>query len=267
MTKSPTLLSDLFINTRKEGAMNTRKGRVALHELVVRLNDWHVPFHDPAVVELQLKFCKEVQPDIIIIDEWHDFYLVSKYDTNPKRQQSLQDEIDVAGEYLKRLRKDCPKARIILLDSNHLDRLRKYLWSQARALSSLKALEISELLSLGDSKVEFKKDFTYKGVFYKHGTVVRKFSSYTAKGEFEKENMSGVSGHTHRLGVYYHTLRSGEYFWMESGCACKLDAEYIEGIANWQHGFSAVRYVDGQPHPILLPIRNGRIIWGDTIIS
>jgi len=236
-------------------------------ELLVRLNDLHIPFHDEKVVELQLKFCKELQPEIIIIDEWHDFYVVSKYDTNPKRHHALQEEIDIAEKYLARLRKYCPKARIILLDSNHLDRLRKYLWSMARALSSLKALEIEELLNLRKYNVEFKSDFTYKGVFYKHGTVVRKFSAYTAKGEFEKENMSGVSGHTHRLGLYFHTLRSGQYWWMESGCACKLDAEYIEGVANWQQGFSAVKYLNDKPYPVLIPTKDYQIIWGDKVIK
>lgn len=236
-------------------------------ERVIRLNDWHIPFEDERVVELELAFCKELQPEIIIIDEWHDFYVVSKYDTNPKRHHALQEEIDIAEKYLKRLRSYCPKARIILLDSNHLDRLRKYLWHQARALSSLRALDIEQLMNLREHRVEFKKDFTYKGVFYKHGTVVRKFSSYSAKGEFEKEDMSGVSGHTHRLGLYLQTTRAGDFFWMESGCACRKDAEYIEGIANWQSGFTMVEYLDDKPYPIVLPIIDYKIHWGDKVFK
>lgn len=236
-------------------------------ERIVRLNDWHIPFEDEKVVELQLAFCKEVQPEIIIIDEWHDFYLVSKYDTDPTRQNTLQEELDIAEQYLARLRRYCPKSRIILLDSNHLDRLRKYLWSQARALSSLKALEISHLLNLLKHRVEFMKDFTYKGVFYKHGTVVRRFSAYSAKGEFEKEQMSGNSGHTHRLGLYFHTSRAGDFFWMESGCGCRKDAEYIEGISNWQSGFTMVEYLDGKPYPVILPIIDYKIHWGDKTFT
>jgi hypothetical protein len=235
-------------------------------ELIVRLNDWHIPHQDLKAVELQLKFCREIQPNTIIIDEWHDFYEVSKYDKDPSRHDDLQNEIDEAERYIGRLRKYCPKARIILLDSNHLDRLRRYLWSEARALSSLRALNIDQLLNLEKYKVEFKKDFNYRGVFFKHGNVVRRFSAYSAKGEFEKEQMSGVSGHTHRLGLYFHTSRAGKYFWMESGCACRLDAEYIEGIANWQLGFSAVRFDEGEATPILIPIVDYKIHWGDKVI-
>lgn len=232
-------------------------------ELVVRLNDWHCPHEDSYVVNLQLKFCRETQPDCIVIDEWHDFYELSRYDKNPRKQLDLQLEIDVVENYLKKLRKFCPKSKIILLDSNHLDRLRKMLWRDARAFSSLKALDIEQLLNLKDHNIEFKKDWKHKGVLFKHGTVVRRYSSYSAKGEYEKEDMSGVSGHTHRLGLYFHTTRSKQSFWMESGCGCRLDAEYIDGVPNWQHGFSAVTFIDNEVFPHLIPINNKMLQWGD----
>lgn len=225
-----------------------------MRELIVRLNDFHIPYHDPRIVDIEFSYCKKQQPNIIIIDEWHDFYDLSKYDKDPSRVKDLQHELDIAERYMERLRRYCPRSRIILLNSNHLDRLRKYLWREAPALHSLRALNIEGLLNLKKHRIEYKELFIYKGVLFKHGNTVRKFSAYSAKGEFEKENMSGVSGHTHRLAMYFHTLRSGNYFWMESGCACKLDAEYIEGISNWQHGASQVTYINGVPHPKLLPI-------------
>lgn len=232
---------------------------------VVTLSDWHVPFHDTKVIELELSFCKEEQPKIIVLHELHDFYMVSKYDKDPSRQDSLQKEIDVVDKYLGRLRAYCPNSRIIMLDSNHLDRLRKYLWGKAPELHSLRELHIERLLGLEKHNIEFKDHFVYKKVLFKHGNIVRKFSGYSARGEFEKEGMSGVSGHTHRLGVYFHRLRGGSYVWIESGCACKLDAEYIEGIANWQHGFSIVAFDKKRRHfyPTVVPIINYRLDWGD----
>lgn len=236
-------------------------------ELLVRLNDLHFPFEDTQVVNLQLKFCKLTQPDIIVIDEWHDFYPLSRFDKNPKHVEDLQMELDIVENYIGKLRKNCPKARIILLDSNHLDRLRKYLWGDARALHSLRALDIEQLLNLEKHRIEFKKNWTHHGVLFKHGTVVRKFSAYSGKGEFEKENVSGVSGHTHRLGLYFHTTRAGMRFWIESGCACRLDPEYIDGVPNWQNGFSTVTFIDGTPFPQVLPIIDGTIVWGNEVIK
>jgi len=232
-------------------------------ERVVSLTDWHVPFHDVTALNLALDFCEYVQPQIIVIHEAHDFYALSSFDKDPKRLSNLQEEIDTVTMYLGLLRRYCPKARIILLNSNHLDRLRRYLWKQAPALSSLRSLEIENLLELKQHKIEYMEDFEYKGVLYKHGDVVRKFSGYTGKAEFEREGMSGVTGHTHRLCAYYSTKRSGKYVWVESGCLCDLNPEYIKGVANWQTGFSMVTYEKTHYYAEAIPVVGGKIVWGN----
>ena len=232
---------------------------------VVTLSDWHVPFEDHVVVEIELQFCKHEQPPIIILHELHDFYEVSRFDKDPARKDDLQDEIDEVNVYLARLREYCPKTCFILLKSNHTERLRKYLWRKAPELNSLRSLKLEKLLELDKFKIEYKDSFTYKGVLFKHGDIVRKFSSYTARGEFEREGMSGVSGHTHRLGVYFTRMRGGSYVWIESGCGCKLSADYIEGIANWQNGFSIIAFDRKKHHfyPTVVPIIDHRADWGN----
>jgi len=224
-----------------------KKQRVKLVEAknrfnIVSLTDWHVPFEDPQAIELAFKFCKKVQPEIIIVHEAHDFYSLSRFDKNPARRFELQDEIDAVTVYFKRLKELCPKSRIILLDSNHLARLKKYLWTQAPALSGLRSLDIKTLLGLEELDIEFMDDFEFKGFLFKHGSIVRQDSSYTAKAEYLREGMSGASGHTHRLGQHFATKRGGSYVWLESGCLCLMDAEYIVGTANWQQGLSMVSF-------------------------
>jgi len=209
---------------------------------IVSLTDWHVPFEDKQAIKTAFKLCKELQPEIIIIHEAHDFYSLSKFDKNPARRFELQDEIDAVTVYFKELKKICPNSRIILLSSNHLVRLTKYLWTQAPALSGLRSLEIQTLLGLPELEIEFMEDFEYKGFLFKHGSIVRQDSAYTCKAEFLKEGMSGASGHTHRLGQHFVTKRGGSFVWMESGCLCKMDAEYIVGTANWQQGISLVSF-------------------------
>lgn len=251
--------------------VTSRKRRVTAKSLkkekVVVLTDWHVPFEDAKIIELELEFCKNEQPDIIIFHELHDFYAVSKYDKDPKRALDLQLEIDVVNRWMQKFRAACPHTRFILLDSNHLDRLRRYIWNQAQGLGTLRALEIEKLLELDKFKIEFKETFTYKNVLFKHGDIVRKFSSYSAKGEFEKEGMSGSSGHTHRLGMYFHRVRGGEYVWVETGCGCNLNAEYIKGIANWQHGFAVFDFEkEGNYfYPCIVPIVNYKFMWGNKL--
>jgi len=234
---------------------------------VVALTDWHVPYEDPVVIKLEIDWCRQEQPQIIVMHELHDFYELSKFDKDPARKHDLQDEIDTVNGYMAQLRKACPKARLILLKSNHLDRLRRFLWREAPALESLRVLKIDKLLELAKHNIEYREDFSFKGVLFKHGDIVRKFSSYTAKGEFERENVSGSSGHTHRLGLYFHTVRGGSHVWMECGCGCKLTPEYISGIPNWQNGFGVFLFEEKGKHfyPAVVPIINHQLFWGDKV--
>jgi hypothetical protein len=245
----------------------TKEGKVKVQKKikVVSLNDWHIPFEDPKVVSLMIAWCKAEQPEIIVMHELHDFYLLSRFDKDPERKFTIQDEIDGVNRYMAQLRKACPKARMILLNSNHLARLKKYIWREAEGLAGLRALNIEALLELKKFNIEFKENFTFKGVLFKHGDIVRKYSSYTAKGEHEREQVSGVSGHTHRLGMHFHTTRGGSNVWMEAGCGCLLTPEYISGIPDWQNGFAVFCFEERGNHfyPTIVPIINHQLFWGN----
>jgi hypothetical protein len=210
---------------------------------IVTLCDWHVPFEDRQAIRQALNFCEDMQPEIVTVHEIHDFYSLSRFDKDPSRIDSLQAELDQVVRYLQDLRAACPGSRIILLKSNHLDRLKRYLWAQAQALSSLRALEIPTLLGLDRAGIEYMDHFIYNNFLFKHGNLVSKDAGMTARRELQTEGMSGVSGHTHRLAAIYHRDRTGEYCWLESGCLCDLQPEYMDGrIANWKHGFSVVEF-------------------------
>ncbi len=235
---------------------------------IVSLTDMHCPFEDKLAVNVAFKFCEHLQPDLIVTHEWMDFYALSRFNKDPKRITSLQSEINDVIDYYGQLRKLCPNSIILMLDCNHLKRLKRYLWSDATALESLDSLKIPELFKLRDNNIDYRQNYVYKNFIFKHGELVRKFSSYTAKGEYEKEGMSGASGHTHRLGQYFETKRGGAYTWIESGCLCKIDnVEYIEGTANWQQGVSLVSFEKGRNHFFAapIPIIKHEIHFGDMI--
>lgn len=75
----------------------------------------------------------------------------------------------------------------------------------------------------------------------KHGSVVRKWSAWSAKGEWEKYGRSGASGHVHRLGVFMHRDHNGNHVWSETGCLCDLEPEYMQD-PDWQNGFLVVTF-------------------------
>jgi hypothetical protein len=232
---------------------------------VVSLTDFHVPFEDPIAIELAFRFCEWLQPKVIVLHEVHDFYAISRFDKDPDRKNDLQSEIDEANKYIKNLKKRCPRSRIILLKSNHTERLKKYLWGKAPELNSLRCLKLEELFKLKEIGVEYRECFYFRDVLFKHGSIIRQDSSYTCKAEFTKEGCSGCSGHTHRLGLYFTTKRGGKYVWVESGCLCKVNAEYIDGTANWQQGFAMFSFEDKgkQFIPQIVPIIDKSIMFGN----
>lgn len=236
---------------------------------IVTLCDAHAPYADEDALSIAFEVCKILQPPIIVTHEWHDFYSLSRFCKDPNRITSLQEELDKVVYYYSELRDRCPDSRILLLHSNHLERLKKYLWSQAPALNNIRSLQLENLLELKKNNIELLETFDYNGVLFKHGDIVRKHSAYTCRAEFEKEGMSGVSGHTHRVGKYSTRKRGGRYTWVEAGCLCQLDPEYIEGTADWQQGMAITSFRDGHDsfYSIPLEIINHKLLWGKRTIA
>lgn len=213
---------------------------------VAVLNDTHIPYHNKVMVKNFIQFCEDEQPDQIILNgDMVDFYDLSSFDKNPEREGKLQEELDILKHFLSALRRKCPSSKIVYIEGNHEDRLRRYLWKNAKSLSSLRALKFEELLSLRQYRVDYIKDsYFINGFEFTHGEMVRTHSSYSAKAEYDKHQSSGISGHTHRMGVFCKTTYNGTFGWWENGCGCELNPEYIKGIPDWQNGFALIYFDD-----------------------
>jgi hypothetical protein len=208
------------------------------------------------------------KPEIVVIlGDLIDFYAISRFSRDPARVLKLQEELDEGVLVLENIRKHAPKAKMTFLRGNHEDRLKKYLWANAQELSGLRALRLEELLQFDRLKISYndKNQIKYRGIIIKHGSIVRKFAGYTAKGEFEKNGMSGVSGHSHRLAQYRHTNELDNFIWTEAGCLCKLDADYLEGcVANWQQGFAIGYFKENSKRFLIetVPIVSQKAMYG-----
>lgn len=215
----------------------------------VLYGDTHFPFQDEAALRVVAQVIRVAQPDVVVhMGDLLDTYHLSRFDHDPKRMHGLQGEVDLARAHLAAFRLLAPDARYIYLEGNHEDRLRRALWSMpphAQALMALDAVQgvltWPKLLGLEDLDIEFyaygdqsKREFLPK-FLVKHGNVVRKLSGYTARAELDKYNKSGASGHTHRLGQFFHRDSNGNHVWMETGCTCLLNPEYAQD-PDWQQG-------------------------------
>lgn len=179
-----------------------------------------------------------------------DFYEISRYTKNPDIEQSVNAELEHVKTLFRQLRLiyDGP---IDFVPGNHEERYELYLRTDAKKLAGLKVLELPNLLELQDLSITMHQvdGFLLRPDYYVyHGSLVRKHASLTAQGEYEKNSISGTSGHTHRLGTYRKTGMRGRETWSESGCLCDLNPEFVKGTANWQHGFCIVTFLSDRPN-------------------
>lgn len=223
------------------------------------LSDIHFPYQDDKALKAVYKFLEQHPVDTIILNgDILDFYDVSSFDKDPERVNSLQKEIDLAQKFFKKLRQLAPNARIVFIKGNHCSRLERYLKKHPE-LYSLDALKLPNLLGLDKFNIEYKdKDFKLGSLKIIHGTIVRKYSGYTARAEMEKHDCSGISGHVHRLAIYYKRTPTRDLMWAESGCLCDLNPEYID-CPSWTQGF-LYGIIDKDSFSIApLPIIKGKI--------
>lgn len=240
--------------------------------------DTHYPFHDPAAVQVVLSVIKDVVPDVIVnMGDVVDCWQISRFDKDPARLDTLQDNIDAARTHLHQVAQVAPKARRVLLEGNHENRLSRTICQLDGAQRELARLRVFQqamtwpnLLQTAAMGWEFvsgrdqSRTPILPKIITKHGEVVRKWSGWSGKGEMEKYGRSGISGHTHRLGTFLHRDHNGNAQWTETGCTCLLDAPYGSDF-DWQQGCVVLTWNDD--HRLMntefVAIREGAAIWRD----
>lgn len=237
--------------------------------------DSHFPFQDDKALRVVAGIVVDAKPDLVVhLGDLVDCYQgLSKYSTDPTRLHSLQDEIDAARVHLHQIADLAPSAEKILLGGNHEDRLRKTIWDlpgRFRALTELRVFQKSmtwpallELDAIGWDWVDYRAQPVVGKIpklLLKHGDTVRKWAGATGLAEWQKHARSGASGHTHRLGTFYHRDMNGSHVWHEVGCTCTLEPEYVRQ-PDWTHGCLVVTYSHDWFHVSQVYIENGRAVW------
>jgi hypothetical protein len=244
--------------------------------------DTHVPFHDPQAIRVVQSIVKSVKPDVLLnVGDLVDCWQISRFDKDPTRSDSLQDNIDEARQHLAEMALVAPKARRVLLEGNHENRLTRTVWGlpgAARELPKLRLFQKSmtwptllETAAIGWEwfpEREQSRTSILPKLITKHGTVVRKWSAATAKGEWEKYGASGLSGHTHRLGHFLHRDHNGTASWIETGCTCLLDPPYGTDF-DWAQGCIVLTWNKDRRlmQTEIVSMRNGAALWRDQEIA
>lgn len=242
-------------------------------ERVVFIPDIHAPFQDNLAVSVALEFVRWFNPHyLVFLGDNVDFYAISHFVRDPERRfgRALQSEIDTGLSIMADFVLASPRAERFWIQGNHEERLEKYLYTGAAELAGLRNLRFNELFPITRRDVRYVPDGAMQlhGLTVKHGNIVRLHSGYTAKAEFERNGVSGVSGHSHRLGKYYKRHRGGYFCWVEAGCLCKTgNVLYLRGqVPDWQQGL-VVGYFKTSSGRFAIndhPIVNGKMMFGEN---
>jgi len=233
--------------------------------------DPHFPYQDEDARMLAMTIARDFNPDVRIAgSDGVDFYTLSKFDKNPLRAKNIEDEVWEWQRGQREWLTATPDAIPVFLIGNHEFRLQRYLWRHPE-LALLTALQITQFMGLDDLGIVYEEskhelanqEIQFGDLVIKHGSLVRKHSAYSARGELEKEfyQANTLSGHTHRGGVSYAKTRNGVVQGVEGFCLCDLNPPYVHN-PNWQQGIVFATVLDDGSvffEPILFRRRIGEI--------
>ena len=191
---------------------------------------------------MALRIVEDFKPHVRITgSDGVDFYSLSSFDKNPERILSLQAEINSWCETQRAWLDAAPRAKNYFIIGNHEDRLRRWLWKHPE-LSSLSCLSLDNLFQFKKLRIELAEKEGQEvnlldRLVVTHGSTVRKWSGYTARGEAEKRrySVSLMTGHTHRGGRFITTVSGAVIEAVECFCLCSLEPEYMYN-PDWQQG-------------------------------
>jgi predicted phosphodiesterase len=228
------------------------------------LADVHMPYHVRSVVELAIKHGKKVGVDTVILNgDICDFFSVSFWEKDP-RKRDLAGEIQTIRQFLSYLRRQFPKARIVLKLGNHEERWERYLRVKAPELLGMPEFEIEQVLwcqRFGIEVVGDRRVIRAGKLNLIHGHEYRFSISNPvnpARGFFLRAKTHCLGSHLHQSSQHSEKNLEGSVVstW-STGCACDLNPDYSP-INNWNHGFAVVEVTKGG----IFQVENKRIIDG-----
>jgi hypothetical protein len=232
----------------------------SVDEISVHWGDVHVPFHDPAAIDILYQITDIMQPNVLVCHgDVTDFWQLSDHRPPFERnlrpyEINLQETIDLAARHLAQMEGLAqPDAQKIYLHGNHEDRFERLLLriqtdTRLRHLLFIpkiaEVLDLNYLLGLQEQEWETyhyivgNKPVLNDRLLCIHGNKSTIWSSRTLLGDYGK---SLIYGHTHRIQNFTkRDLASTESAW-NIGCLCSLDPHWLPQT-DWAHGFAVVSW-------------------------
>jgi hypothetical protein len=234
---------------------------VADLQKIAFLPDVHRPYHSPEAWDLFVLSMREWKPDILVIQgDLADFYKISRFGKNPKRELTFEDEVGDCNKALDEL-DEMGTARKIFIEGNHENRLIAYLMDKAPDLFGMVTVQdLFKLDQRGYEFVPYKESIQIGKLWMTHDAgFIGRYAVYRTADTFQH---SVVTAHTHRMCYIVEGNATGEHFvaasfgWM--GDVDQVDYMHkVKARRDWTLGFGT-GLLDNQtgivyltPHPII----------------
>jgi len=226
------------------------------------LSDLHIPYHDRRAIEIAVEAATKRRIDGVLLNgDVLDSHEISEHDKDPRALRYVE-EVRIALQFLRWLRKKFPRARIIYKEGNHEERLSRYVLKNAPAIFGLEGLSVPDLLHCEELRIDWVGDrrvIRLGRLNVIHGHEYRGGISTPvnpARGLYLKARSVVLCGHWHRTSEHHERDIRGrsEAAW-SVGCLCQLAPRYCP-LNNWNMGFAFIHLgKDGQ-----FEIENKRIL-------
>jgi hypothetical protein len=180
--------------------------------------DKHVPFHCRGFSNVVLETIHHVKPDgYINLGDALDFFQLSDFDKDPRRINFVDEDMADYVQYLDDIERTMPKGGVVhQLEGNHEDRLRRYVWRRAPAITGLVGT-VATSIQLPERNRRGRLRWVWHPIdnwcaLRIGNTVIHHghyFNKHTAVNNLDRyRGCNIVHGHTHRL-QYAH---NGDYW-------------------------------------------------------
>lgn len=229
------------------------------------LSDIHAPYHDRTTLELAVAEAKRRGVvGVLLNGDTLDSHEISNHDREPSAPRYI-DEVETGRKLLAWIRAQFPKARLVLKEGNHEERLSRYIIQRAPALFGLEGVDLPALLKLKDVGAEWvtdKRVMTLGKLCVVHGHEYRGGGGVMpARWLYLRAKYVSMCGHFHRSSEHgERNIRGTEERSWSLGCACYLYPRYMP-LNSWNHGFAMVDVAtDGG-----FSVENKRILRGKVV--
>lgn len=276
-----------------------KKGVQRDHELLVQISDAQIdyrriedeliPIHNETAMRCARYLIRDLMPDTIInLGDNVDLAALSKFSPDSDHfHRTLGPAFQRAHDFYAELRADNPNSLIVEVDSNHNERLKKFVlknfpefYDFRRAsesdeypmmtypyLANLQHLDVQWISGYGAA------EYVRNNIAYRHGKENSSPTSAAANKILRNNpDITSIQGHDHRKSEAWRTTRNGRYIGaIVVPALCKTEGEVpgyhsavddlnqpVKKQQDWQNGIHITRdYGDHQEHQTVF-IRNGK---------